>query len=91
MQHRVRFQYRPRDSARPEDHEQDFDLVTDEGPVLLPAIGDHVYIEGRTGEDPTSGIVENRTFSYLRPPNTICLITVVLTDSPIDQGRLMKD
>ena len=87
MQHRVRFQYRPKGSARPLDYEQGFDLTTDDGPVLLPSIGDHVEVQGYEMD----GVVDNRTFIYLTiGGQKQCLITVVLTDNDIDSDRIMN-
>ena len=89
MKHTVRFQYRPQSAARPHDHEQAFDISTESGPVLLPEIGDHVEAQG---DDTIRGVVENRTFLYLQiSSETVCKITIVVTDIDVDAGRLMKD
>jgi hypothetical protein len=93
MKHRIRFQYRPSGDARPEDYEQPFNLATEDGPVLLPEIGDHVDVQvDPEHELQITGIVENRTFTYITmQQETWCLITIVVTNSPVDWGRLMKD
>jgi hypothetical protein len=96
MQHRVRYQYRPRDSVRPLDYEQTFEIDTDGGPVILPSIGDHAFVQDKSETtDPIKGIVEHRTFHYLRDDgdseSAICLITIIITESDVGLDRLMKD
>jgi len=89
MKHRIQYQYRPRDAGRPRDYAQQFDLATEEGPILLPSIGDHVSMEKDAELD---GVVENRNFHYISVGGeTICLINIVLTDSNVDVGRLIKE
>ena len=89
MEYRVQFQYRPKDSDRPHDYGQSFDLTGGaDAFLLLPDIGDHVELPT---DDAISGVVENRLFTYMRLGDRVtCLISVVVTDSEVDLGRLMK-
>jgi hypothetical protein len=89
MEYRVRFQYRPEDRERLLDYEQSFDLTgSPDKFLLLPDIGDHVDLPS---EDRIRGVVENRLFTYMRLGERVtCLSNVVVTDSKLDIGTLMK-
>jgi hypothetical protein len=85
MQHHVRFHYRPKGHAPALEYDRGIDLTPDDGPVLLPAIGDHVEVQGH-GID---CVVDARKFTYLTiGGQTQCLITIILTDSDVDSGEL---
>ena len=90
MKYRVQYQYRPKGNDRPLDYGQEFELTG--GPeefLLLPNIGDHVSTEE---QDELDGVVENRLFSYVRlGGEVLCIINIVLTDSDVPAGQLLKE
>jgi hypothetical protein len=89
MRYVVQFQHRPRNSTRPVDCAQDFEVDNDKEALLIPQIGDHVQMSEAEG---FSGIVENRQFTYITAAGkTSCYINIVLTDSDVDQGCLIKE
>jgi hypothetical protein len=96
MKFKVEFQYRPKESARPYDYVQTFDMAGDQNNfVAIPAVGDHVHIEsdgfGKGEAGASICIVESRTFFYTGSANDpYCAINIVLTDSDADPGRLIK-
>jgi hypothetical protein len=62
------------------------------GPLLIPNIGDHVIFlrpKGDDDEGQIDGIVENRLFMYLA--QGICSVNIVVTESDVDDGRLIKE
>ncbi len=85
MKYTVQYQYRRRESSRPDDYGQEFEISTEDGQVLIPNIGDHVSFHDEQG---IKGVVENRTFFYFS--NNLCSINIVVTDSDVDSGRLAK-
>jgi len=92
MRYRVQFQ---KDRDRPHDHSQSFD-VTGGGDanefLLIPNIGDHVFLPDEDGQKGDEGVVENRSFFYQRfADDVVCLINIVLTDSDVSGGRLIKE
>lgn len=97
MKYRVQFQYRPKDSARPLDYGQAFDVTggdRDGGAdefLLLPNVGDHVDLPDEGDEKGDFGKVENRLFCYQRlGDEMLCLINIVITDSDVGFDKLMK-
>jgi hypothetical protein len=96
MKFKVEFQYRPKESQRPYDYVQEFDMKGDDTTFhAIPAVGDHVHMRGDgygKGEVGSSiCIVENRTFFYGgTSDDPYCAINIVLTDSDVDSGRLIK-
>jgi hypothetical protein len=92
MRYRVAFQYRPKDRDRPEDHTQSFDVTGGHDEFLMiPNIGDHVFLPDEDGEKGDNGVVENRSFFYERTGGEVwCLVNIVLTDSDVPGGKLMK-
>ena len=94
MKYRVAFQYRPKNQSRPEDHEQSFDLTGGdevEEFLLIPNIGDHVFLPDEDSEKGDKGVVESRSFFYQRGGDDMwCLVNIVLTDSDVDVGKLIK-
>jgi hypothetical protein len=94
MRHIVQFQFRPKNSERPLDEAQDFDFSAD-GPLNLPAVGDHVYLSDHSWGGGAALVVESRLFSYVssgEPAKPVmCLINIVLTESGADFGRLLKE
>jgi hypothetical protein len=91
MRFKVEFQYRPKGNARPNDYVQEFDMAGDEETFFaIPNIGDHVHIEGE-GYGKGFLVVESRLFSYFgKPDDPYCVVNIVLTDSDVDQGKLLK-
>jgi hypothetical protein len=82
MKCKIEFQYRPKNRERPNDHVQK--IIVD--PTLpLPCIGDHVLIEEEGWR-----VVENKLFSYSDGSDAWLLINIVLTDSSVPEGRLLK-
>ena len=94
MRHIVQFQFRPKNSERPIDEAQDFEFPAD-GPLNLPAVGDHVHLSGHSWGTGAALVVENRLFSYISsgaPTNPVtCVINIVLKESGTDSGRLLKE
>jgi hypothetical protein len=95
MRFKVEYQYRPQDNARPLDYVQSFDMQGNEATFLpIPNIGDHVSIEEAgfgKGDGSSICVVESRTFFYAGSANDpFCAINIVLTDSDVDPGRLIK-
>lgn len=86
MKCKIEYQYRPKTRSRPDDTVQE--VIID--PALpVPNIGDHVHID----EEGWDGylVVENRLFSYMRGSSEPWLIiNIVLTDSAVDSGKLLK-
>ena len=91
MRFKVEFQYRPKDHTRPNDYVQEFDMHGKEGIFFpIPDIGDHVCIEGE-GYGDKALVVENRLFSYAgKPQDPYCVVNIVLTDSNVSPGILVK-
>jgi hypothetical protein len=95
MRFKIEYQYRPRGSARPYDYVQEFDMQGNEATFWpIPNVGDHVSIEREgfgKGEGGGISVVESRTFFYAGSANDpFCAINIVLTDSDVDPGRLIK-
>ncbi|MGB3552074.1 MAG: hypothetical protein WA993_15405 [Candidatus Binatus sp.] len=69
------------------------DIEADDGGLLLiPNIGDHVVFLRAAdggGTKQIEAVVENRLFLYLAP--NICTVNIVVTDSEVDTGRLIKE
>jgi hypothetical protein len=93
MRYKVEFQYRPKDNARPLDYVQEFDRSGDDHTFQpIPNISDQVHIEVFEA-DSSRGflVVESRLFSYVgKPDDPYCAINIVLTDSDVDPGQLVK-
>ncbi len=90
MRHIVQFQFRPKNSERPLDEAQDFEFPAD-GPLNLPAVGDHVYLSGHSWGAGAALVVESRLFSYISSNPVTCMINIVLKESGTDSGRLLKE
>ncbi|WP_373085284.1 hypothetical protein [Sneathiella sp.] len=90
MKYTVNFQYRPADSDRPLDESQSIELSNkNDSLLLLPNIGDHVLMPS---DDNINGVVENRLFMYFESDKEdLCIINIVVTDSEVDQGKLLKE
>ena len=94
MKYSISIQYRPRNSARPQDEGTMVDVASEgDSFPALPNIGDHIGIALHHDDGPQPenliGVVENRLFSY--PSEKLCLINIVITDSDTDAARLIKE
>ena len=92
MKYRVQFQYRPKNSARPLENGQEFNVIGDlQSFLLIPNIGDHVELPGDGKEGGAPRVVEHRYFNYKRVNDEMfCFIKIAITDSDVDPARLMK-
>lgn len=99
MKYTIDYQYMPSGSSRPID---DGEIVTIEAldtdghTVIIPNVGDYVYIDNSQdgGErSDFSGKVRSRLFRYIRTSETevFCHINIVVEETADDFGELVKE
>ncbi|MCA1971238.1 MAG: hypothetical protein LDL44_00220 [Caenispirillum sp.] len=92
MKQYVNFQYRPKGASRPQDEPLIFNIPDDPlSPAWLPNVGDHVSFMRQVyeGQEQVNGVVESRLFSYLARGH--CAVNIVVTDSDVDWGKIIKE
>ncbi|MBW4590155.1 hypothetical protein G7B40_039690 [Aetokthonos hydrillicola Thurmond2011] len=91
----ISFQYRNRDKPRPGDFTHEHEVTISNGIFYpIPRIGEHVFLpsDNLGNVQEICGVVENITYRFMKlGDNYCCLINIVVTDSEIDPGKLVKE
>lgn len=88
------YQYLPKGSTRPIDDGDIVGCSSEENPfLLLPNVGDFVSICNDNSRSSFSGIVKTRYFTYTRISEECiqCSINIVVAESDVDWGTLIKE
>ncbi|EHT4047281.1 hypothetical protein ACNI4F_08540 [Enterobacter hormaechei] len=88
------YQYLPKGSTRPIDDGDIVSCSSEENPLLLlPNVGDFVSISNDESRSSFSGIVKTKYFNYIRinDEHVHCIINIVVAESDVDWGSLIKE
>lgn len=88
------FQYLIKGHSRPSDDGEIVGCTSEDNPIMmLPNVGDYVNISNDETRDSFAGIVKTRYFSYhrLKDDHVHCMINIVVAESDVDWGTLLKE
>lgn len=91
MRYKIEFQYKPEGSPRP--YDESYKTVTMEsgGTALIPNVGDFILVTDSKGTA-LEGVVATRLFNYVNlGQDDWCIVNIVVTDTDVDFGTLLKE
>jgi hypothetical protein len=88
------YQYLPKGNSRPIDDGDIVSCSSEENALLiLPNVGDYVNISNDDSRSSFSGVVKTKLFNYVRinDDHVHCIINIVVEESDLDWGSLIKE